>query len=168
MGENRFAGDRGAAAVEFALVVPLLLMMLFGIIDYGMLFSNQLAVKQGVGDAARQGVVRNFGTTSECGMTWSTTPNEQGQKLGCSVLSRTKPIVGSTYVKIKVPPGAWLKGESFTVCEMVKTDGLTGFVPMPNQGIVSSKVQVSIEQDSASPPTAGEQAPPDGESWDWC
>ncbi len=34
--------DQGAAAVEFALVVPILVILLFGIIDYGLYFTNAL------------------------------------------------------------------------------------------------------------------------------
>jgi len=44
-------GDAGAAAVEFALVVPILLILVFGIVDFGLaMFSQNL-----VGNAAREG-----------------------------------------------------------------------------------------------------------------
>lgn len=44
--------DRGAAAVEFALVLPLLLLLLLGIVDFGRAWNMQLALTQ----AAREGV----------------------------------------------------------------------------------------------------------------
>jgi Flp pilus assembly protein TadG len=43
--------DRGAAAVEFALLLPLLLLLLFGIIDFGRALSAQVTITQ----AAREG-----------------------------------------------------------------------------------------------------------------
>ncbi len=46
------AGDRGAAAVEFALLLPILLLIVFGIIDFGRACNAQLALTQ----AAREGV----------------------------------------------------------------------------------------------------------------
>src|SRR3954451_14523937 len=46
-------GDRGASAVEFALVSPLLFTLLFGAIDYGLYFADALTVQQSVTDAAR-------------------------------------------------------------------------------------------------------------------
>jgi Flp pilus assembly protein TadG len=44
--------DRGAAAVEFALVLPLLLLIVFGIIDFGRAYNAQIELTQ----AAREGV----------------------------------------------------------------------------------------------------------------
>jgi Flp pilus assembly protein TadG len=44
--------DRGAAAVELAIVLPLLLVILFGIIDFGRMLNTQIALTQ----AAREGV----------------------------------------------------------------------------------------------------------------
>ncbi|MFI5073895.1 MAG: TadE family protein [Actinomycetales bacterium] len=41
--------DRGAAIVEFAIVIPLLLALLFGVVDYGLWFNDSLSVRQGGG-----------------------------------------------------------------------------------------------------------------------
>ena len=52
MTATRRSDDRGAAAVEFALVMPLLLLLVFGIIDFARAYNMQLALTQ----AAREGV----------------------------------------------------------------------------------------------------------------
>lgn len=158
--------ERGAAAVEFALVVPILLMVLFGIIDYGLLFNNALSVKQGVREAARQGVVGNYG--SSCSMTFSVPPSANMQKLACRVVERSGAVTGTSHVKIKLPAG-WAKGEPLVVCEMVKTSGLTGVTPMPDGGVITSRVQMSIEKvATGQTESGGEQAPPAGSDWAWC
>ncbi len=45
--------ERGAAAVEFALVVPLLLTLVFGIISYGYLLSFRQSLSQAAAEGAR-------------------------------------------------------------------------------------------------------------------
>lgn len=47
--------DRGAAAVEFALVVPLLLLLLFGLITTGLTVSDHLSATNAVREGARYG-----------------------------------------------------------------------------------------------------------------
>lgn len=46
------SGDRGAAAVEFALVMPLLLLLICGVVDFARAWNMQLAMSHG----AREGV----------------------------------------------------------------------------------------------------------------
>jgi hypothetical protein len=46
---------RGSQAIEFALILPLLLVVLFGIIEYGWYFSKELSALNLVRDAARVG-----------------------------------------------------------------------------------------------------------------
>jgi hypothetical protein len=52
-------GERGAAAVEMALVLPLLMLLIGGVIDFGFMFNAQIAATH----AAREGVrVEAIGT----------------------------------------------------------------------------------------------------------
>jgi Flp pilus assembly protein TadG len=48
---TRWRDDRGAAAVEFALVLPILILLLFGIIEFARVWN----VRQTLTDAAREG-----------------------------------------------------------------------------------------------------------------
>jgi Flp pilus assembly protein TadG len=45
--------DRGAAAVEFALVLPLLLLVVCGIVDFGRAYSAQVSLTQAAREGAR-------------------------------------------------------------------------------------------------------------------
>ena len=49
--------ERGAAAVEFALVAPILILLVFGIISYGYMLSFRQAMSQGAAEGARAGAV---------------------------------------------------------------------------------------------------------------
>ena len=56
-------GERGAAALEFALLMPLLLALVFGIIAYGYMFSFRQALSQAASEGARAAV---GGPTTGC------------------------------------------------------------------------------------------------------
>jgi Flp pilus assembly protein TadG len=50
---GRASRDRGAAAVEFALLLPLLLFLVFGIIDFGRALNAQITLTQAAREGAR-------------------------------------------------------------------------------------------------------------------
>ena len=54
----RRAAERGAAAVEFALVLPLLMVIVFGIVNYGDMLSVRQSVSQAAAEGARAAAVR--------------------------------------------------------------------------------------------------------------
>jgi Flp pilus assembly protein TadG len=57
--------ERGASLVEFALVAPLLIMLLFGIVEFAWLFAQNLDVRHGAREGARLAAVNSpIGPTS--------------------------------------------------------------------------------------------------------
>ncbi len=50
-------GERGAAAVEMAIVVPVLVLMAFGMLEFGLAFKTKLAMSHAVNQATRNATV---------------------------------------------------------------------------------------------------------------
>ena len=50
---RRIGAEDGQALVEFALVLPLLLLVLFGVVEFGLLFSTTLTLNEAARDGAR-------------------------------------------------------------------------------------------------------------------
>lgn len=57
--------DTGASAVEFAIVAPLLFVLVLGIINFGVLFGQQLALNSAVREGARGAVVQSTGQNAD-------------------------------------------------------------------------------------------------------
>jgi Flp pilus assembly protein TadG len=55
MGDNK-----GVAAVEFAIVLPVLILFLFGIIEFGILFYDKAVITNASREGARAGIVYNY------------------------------------------------------------------------------------------------------------
>ena len=52
-GRRRGEGDRGVTALEFALIVPLLLLLVFGIVEFGRAYQARLTVTHAAREAVR-------------------------------------------------------------------------------------------------------------------
>jgi hypothetical protein len=161
-GRRRREDQQGAAAVEFALVVPILFLLMFGILQYGLWFFDTLGTRQGVREAARMGVVRNF---PSCG-----TATNDMDKLRCETKRQIDAVTGTTYVRV-VKPSTWQKGAPLVVCAMVKSNGGIGLLPLPSGGWITTKTQMSVEEDTAPVPTGStseDSLSGTGQSWTWC
>jgi Flp pilus assembly pilin Flp len=168
--------DDGAAAVEFALVLPILVLILFGIIDYGLYFNASLQSRWGVHDAARAAAVapdQGGDTTCDTGIAGAPTDIT---RLVCGVLNHTDSATAKKYVAVRLPNG-WRVNSPLVVCERLDVAGISGFVPFPDNGHVHDVAVVNIEQDDPDPAWTTkldanqvyEQTLPGGDSWsDWC
>lgn len=105
---RRRKDHRGQALVEFALVLPLALLILMGIIQFGFLFSSQIGVINAVREAARYGstspVNDASGATSAGGNVCSyllgpTSPNAMSRVPAYSIGNVV--TGGATYVNYK-------------------------------------------------------------------
>ncbi len=59
-GKRRFKSERGAELIEFALVFPLLLLVILGIVDFGFLFQRMEVVTNAAREGARIAVLPGY------------------------------------------------------------------------------------------------------------
>lgn len=57
---KRFQSEKGASAVEFALMLPLLVLLVFGIIEFSVLLFDKAVVTNASREGARAGLVYNL------------------------------------------------------------------------------------------------------------
>jgi len=50
---NIIKKDSGASAIEFAIILPVLVMLIFGIVEFGIAFNNYLAITHAAREGAR-------------------------------------------------------------------------------------------------------------------
>jgi len=136
---RRVHAERGAAAVEFALVAPVLFLILFGIIQYGWYFYVASSASH-----AANSVVRRL----EVGDCWASTEAD-------AYVTGQMPAAGATDPQVTMVP-ATLAGATVGSTQLhvtVTADAkLLDFVPMPNDGVVTRVVSAPLEDDQVGAP----------------
>jgi hypothetical protein len=165
-GETR---DRGAVLVEFALISPIVMLLLFGVIEFGTVFSTTISFRQGVREGARQGAVANFGSTGNCNLHGTTGASSNIQSLMCLTKNRIGGDSNAIYVKVAFDT-SYSSGQGLIVCAQRPISSFTGlFSPYLNGKFYKSKVEMNIEQVSGTTETAGaEDVSGIGGTWSWC
>jgi Flp pilus assembly protein TadG len=159
--------ERGAALVEFAIVFPLLFLLVSGMLDFGMVFVNLNSARQGVREGARQAVVANFGGSTSCTLTTTGTLDSATRELMCLTKDRMGLAEADTRVKVAFA-GTNTVGGALLVCAQHPMTSMTGvFRPLMTGKVTTSKVEMRIEKVDLAL-TAGEETALPGESWSWC
>ncbi|GGO70169.1 TadE/TadG family type IV pilus assembly protein [Nocardioides deserti] len=135
---ERRGKEGGAAAVEFALVLPLLLLLVFGIIQYGLYFW----ALQGGADAARHAArVSAVGGSITCAHLAS----EVGPKL--DGFSSGAPTIERSYLDAEGNTAAAVEvGDRVEISVTFPSIDLNlPFVPFVNGGLVEQTVQARVD-----------------------
>lgn len=155
-------GERGAAALEFALVLPLLLLLVFGGIDYGFYLSDSMVLRDAARGAARGGSVGDFESQSAC--TGRATALD---KVACSVVEGLDGATGEAAVTVRAPEGVQ-PGAPLVVCAQLTDRAGVGFVPMPGGGTVRVRVEFAFEASAGVLPDEPPGTEGGGVSGSWC
>lgn len=124
--------ERGANLVEFALVAPLLFALLFGMIEFGWAFAQNLDVKHTAREAGRLAAVN------------STAAEIEGRVCDNDLLS-------STHVTEISRAGGAVAGDTATLTVSANLQEITGLFSWVLGGItLSSTVEFRLEQDATA------------------
>jgi Flp pilus assembly protein TadG len=120
-GRPRGWSQRGAAAVEFALILPVMLSVVFGTMEYGWVFYQQFNLASAVRDGLRQGVTISQTVTPDPRETarQKTLADLQAQGIAPSSVTVTAAYGGATPTK------------TMTLTVSMTYQKLIGFVPTP-------------------------------------
>ena len=181
LGRSRRGGslrERGAALIELAIAMPILVLLVFGVVEFGVTYNDYISIRDGVRQAAREGAVGNFGpaaTTGEpCHLSGAGTASDNIKRLIC--LTKSEIGLDASKIRVKVLSGApaftgtgsFAKNDSLIVCAQVPVDAITGLIGQFIDGnALQSRTAFRIEK-SDIVATAGEETPPSGRDWDWC
>lgn len=175
--------DRGAAAVEFALLSIPLFTILFGAINYGLYFADVQTVQSSTADVARDATL----SVSSSGLNWTGTtgcvsnPSTASElaKVVCDLNTTVKPLGGGeVYGKAEIVDGtgavqtAWSPGNRLRLCAVTKYQTILPFVPMPGGGLITARVEMPIQDSGLQPlptlPSAEMDVSSIGTDWAWC
>ena len=132
--------ERGANLVEFAILAPLLIMLLFGIIEFAWIFAQNLDVRHGAREGARLAAV-NFPAGVNNG--------------GARTAGNLTALINETCGRMDLATGASVEvdspgavGDAAVVTVESAADTLTGLMDwvIPSSLTLSSTVEIRIEQ----------------------
>ena len=92
---NQKISQNGAAAVEFAIILPLLVMLVFGIVEFSILFYNKAMITNASREGARVGIVfnSNLSNAARTQLITNTVTNYCGNNLITFGAAGTSPTV---------------------------------------------------------------------------
>lgn len=133
---RRAVDDSGAAAVEFALVMPLLVILVFGIFEFGISFAQQLSLSNAARQGARFAAVQNPDGSGNPTTTCATIFNQVRSAAG---------TIGMSSANVKVTITAPTGGQTCTTAGGLPATAVTDFITSTNAPCVGSTSGDSVQ-----------------------
>lgn len=159
-----------------AIILPIFVILIFGLLEFGITYNSYISLRQGTREAARQAAVGNFGSTTSCSLTGlSGAPSTDMQKLMCLAKSQAGLSYSSTRVKVLSgnsdfsSAGTFTKGDSIIVCTEYPVDSAAKFIsPLLGGAVLKTKTAMRIETNYSVAETGGQESALNGGDWSWC
>jgi Flp pilus assembly protein TadG len=142
---TRARGDDGAVLVEFALIVPILFLIVFGIIEFGWGFAQYLDVRHGTREGARLAAVNYTNPDISPPSSGAT----QSQEILTEVCSRIGDTAGVTVTLSFDDAAETDLGDRASIALTSQFDTLTGFLDAFLEGAdINDTVSFRLERDA--------------------
>lgn len=162
--------------MEFALIMPVLFLVLFGIVEFGIAYNDYQSLRQGVREGARQAVVKDYGSTTDCGLNGpAATQIDDVKKILCQTKERAG-LGNEVRVALRVTAvaPAGYKNNSVKVCAVRSLTSITGFMsPFIDGRHLQAETQMRAERTMGAVIDLGDtsnwhEIDPTGQDWSWC
>ncbi len=144
------ARHRGVELVEFALLAPVLLLIVFGVIEFGFVFNDHLELRSGSREGARLAAVDNGCANSQC----TTTPQAQLDALISATRAKANGLAGQASIRVSVNcsnaggcPVSVVGTDTVMVCVNYTVRSVTGLLaPLVDNYVLRASATMRLEQ----------------------
>ena len=136
---------RGIAAVEFALVLPILLTIIMIIINWGVVIYNQSVITNAAREGARWAAIHNTSSTT-CTNSNSTTPGDACQVAYSYAYNRVYSFVGSPNLTVSQSSAGATTGASQSVTVQYTYGGVATYFAGANPNKTYSSTAVMLHE----------------------
>ena len=174
-GPRRAHGEDGVSMVEFALIAVLLFSVLFGIVDFGFLYSQNVTLRNATQQTGRFAAVADFGDDPVCALDDLHAVEEGSLDSTRAVMCRLKDEAGvddpgTVVVKVALPDG-YERGAPLVLCSEYAAHSVSGFFGfLLDDKVLHAKTMQRIEKvdDEEGFGLVAAAEPAHDDDWSWC
>ena len=165
---ERAQDDRGVALIEFAVIIPLVFALVFGVVDFGYSLSNLNSLRHGTREAARRAVVGDFGSDGTCSIDGGGALSADTQRLICMTKDKVGLEASDTKVRVAFD-ASYTEGDALLVCTQYPLESISGvYSSLLDSGRLTTRVDMRIELTSNGGTPLALEAFSEPGDWSWC
>jgi Flp pilus assembly protein TadG len=136
--------------VEFVLIAPILLLLVFGVVEFGFVFNDHIEIRSAAREGGRLAVVDNGCANGAC----ITTATAQRDALIATTRTKAQGLANSTSIRVSIScsntggcPSSTVGTDTVTVCLNYTVTSVTGLLaPVVNNLVLRASATMRVEQ----------------------